>query len=128
MANRLDNDDSRVGSKREIAMVLGVILAPIVFFVCVQAFKSVHQDQSTLVFFGIPAIIIAAIALVVLGSRRLSDTAAAIWAFIILLFPFLGAFAFALVAPRPERLTEQSLGGDSENRAEDGTVPGAPQG
>jgi len=27
-----------------------------------------------------------------------------------------------------ERTSEQSLGGDSENRAEDGTVPGSPQG
>ena len=128
MADRPDNDDSRVGSKREIAMVLGVVLAPIVFFVCAQAFKSVRQDQSFLVFVGIAAVIVDAIALVVLGGRRLSDTAAAIWAFIILLFPFMGAFAFALVAPRPERSAEQSLGGDSENRAEDGTASGAPQG
>ena len=29
---------------------------------------------------------------------------------------------------RARQQTQQSLGGDSENRAEDGTVPGAPQG
>jgi hypothetical protein len=34
------------------------------------------------------------------------------------------------LAPEKNRkgISEQSLGGDSENRAEDGTVPGAPQG
>ena len=92
--------------KRDLTIVFAVILAPLVFFSCAFLWNSlVHDLRPTLIWAGTVIVVLNAIALCALCRRVRSETARALWALIILLFPIIGMFAF-LVGTAPAEVEQ----------------------
>lgn len=81
--------------KKDLTIVLAVVFAPLVFFSCAFIWNSLVDDLGpTLIWAGTVLVVLDAIALCALVRRVRSETARALWALIILLFPIIGMFAF----------------------------------
>jgi len=101
-------DPYHVDTARELPIVFAVVAAPIVFAMFVAFWDGIAEIGAVRVATGIVAVFLDIVSLSALRHFRTSDTAKAVWCFVVLALPILGALAFFIVNPKDVRNQQNS--------------------